>query len=202
MPDDPKETKKTERQDPGDEGLTSLFKSFEQLARIYGERAADLALEQDSVPLVNHYSDVITEQIRQLGGTLRTAYRASGAETRQQVNDLLQMTAANSLASGAREAISAVRTPSSLALATNPLLLIKKIIRLLAKALGISLPKLVDALLELIDELFGGQAEATSRAAAEQVHRGEIRFLEAQLHLEKLTQIQERARRETDENDH
>lgn len=183
-------------------GVRDLFDAFEQVARLYGDRAADLVRETDSVPLVRHYTQVVAEQIRQLGGVFDAARSSASDDTLRRVDELLRLTAAQQLASGANEAIAAVNSPAGLALSANPLLLIKKIIRRLAKALGINLPGLVDVILELIDELIGGQAEAVSPAAADQIHRGEIRFLEAQLHLERLIQLQERARREVDDNDH
>ena len=68
---------------------------------------------------------------------------------------------------------------------------IKKIIRFLAEILGAQIPVLIDKLLELIDELAGNQAEQVSPKAAEQMHRAEVRFLEAQYHLERLVGVTE-----------
>jgi hypothetical protein len=174
-----------------DGGLGGFLESFRELAAIYGEKAASLAPDADSRPLVDHYTKVIQQQIGTLSRRMMSTYEDASQELKAEVDQMLDMTAGRMLAEGAKGPMTTMRSLGAFAAAGPIFTLIKKILKLLAEKLGVSIPTAIEILLEIIDELLGEQAGSVWEGAAERAHRSEIKYLKAQYHLTRLVQLRD-----------
>jgi len=121
--------------------------------------------------------------------TLAAAFAAAGFVSQTAVEEALDMFGANTLVEDLRKLIEEATTPEDLAAIGSLLPLVKKIIRFTFEVLKVPLPVDIDRILEFMDEIATGQIDQVSPKGAEKMHRAEIRYLEAQYHLDKLVRV-------------
>lgn len=168
------------------DGTRAVFAGF-------GSSAARLAGDAETTAIAEGLGTAIDEIFANLNRTLVAQYEAASDEVKGAVEAAVGLMAGNTLVASVGKTAGNVASSAALAGVGSVLPTIKKIIRFLAEILGAQIPVLIDKLLELIDELAGNQAEQVSPKAAEQMHRAEVRFLEAQYHLQRLVSVTESA---------
>jgi hypothetical protein len=166
------------------DGTREVFSGF-------GSSAARLAGDAESTAIAEGLGAAIDEIFDGLNATLVRQYEAASDEVKGAVDAAVSLMAGKTLVTNVGRTAGSLASASALAGVGSVLPTIKKIIRFLAEILGAQVPVVIDKLLELIDELAGNQAEQVSPKAAEQMHRAEVRYLEAQYRLDKLVSVRE-----------
>lgn len=120
-----------------------------------------------------------------VAGALDKAIDAAGAGAGE-VQEALDSFGAGPLIEGLKAQSAAVTDPADLAAIGTVLPLIKKIIRFIVDLFQLQPRFDLEKVLEFIDELATTAMDFSSPKGAEAMHRAEVRFLEAQFHLDRL----------------
>lgn len=138
------------------------------------------------LPLVQGLLKSLGKTTRWILDTLRRGFGVAGQNTQIAVEEALDMFGAITLVEDLAKLVEEATTPEDLAAIGALLPLVKKIIRFTFEILKVPLPVDIDRILEFMDEIATGQIDQVSPKGAEKMHRAEIRYLEAQYHLDKL----------------
>lgn len=162
-----------------------FLKSTDALFVGFGESAANLAAGFPAfvARVLSKGLATLWEKVRD---ALAAAYGVAGEAAQEALEEALDMFGAHTLVEDLGKLLEEATTPEDLAAIGSLLPLVKKILRFTFEILKVPLPVDFDRILEFMDELATGQIEQVSPKGAEQMHRAEIRYLEAQYHLDKL----------------
>lgn len=160
-----------------------------QLLTGFSTRAASL-VPAEAQPIVELLARTIGNSMSFLGKTIESAL-ASGGAAADEIQEALDSFGAGELLEDLNKRLEEATTPADLAAIGTVLPLIKKIIRFIVDIFKLQLPLDLDKILEFIDELATTSIDFASPKGAEAMHRSEVRFLEAQFHLDRLGSLQE-----------
>lgn len=165
-------------------GLEAFLTGFDRLVGLFGERAAVFAQDADSEPLARHYTDVLREQIGSISPALLDAYRQSNDSVRREADELLRVSAAPSLVSGAASLLPQIGSLVGLSSLAAIFELIKKILGLLVEVLHVRfLDRWWKFISDVIDEIIEALTRLFSKTGARELHRQQVAYLETQFHL-------------------
>ncbi len=108
-----------------------------------------------------------------------------------EVEEILDALGADELVETLNKALEEATTPADVAAVGTLLPLVKKILRFIVETFKVQLSFDLDKVLEFIDELATTAMDQVSPKGAEAMHRSEVRFLEAQYHLDRLAAVKE-----------
>lgn len=160
-------------------GTTRVFDGFTT-------KSAALA-PVDGLQVVEVLGKTINSSLGYLFENLSATVDAAGDE----VAEILEALGAATLIEELQKALDTATGPPDLAAVGTVLPLVKKIIRFTVEISGVKLPFDLDKILEFIDELATTMMDLISPKGAEAMHRSEIRFLEAQVQLDRLAAVRQ-----------
>jgi hypothetical protein len=134
-------------------GLESFLAAFSQLPQKVVDSMLAQSGDEDQKTVITAYGDVLIEQVAQLCNYVRAATPKLSAQGQVEVDTFLRLSAANTLLRSANSVASNLASPSSRIGISSIFHEIKKIVRKLLEIFGITLPKWLDGLLNLIDEI-------------------------------------------------
>lgn len=163
--------------------LSKFLGDLGQLPRIMTEGMLNQAENEDEKEVIRSLGGILEGQFSELAGFIRARSGRLSAQQRQDTEQVLRLSSAESvIASGSALAANLVSPVAKIGLA-GIIRDIKKIIRMLLEAFGIRIPRWLEVLLLLIDEIVNLFFSTGSPALANTLSRME------QDHLAELTQL-------------
>jgi len=163
--------------------LESFLTNFGKFPQLIQEGMLRQSQDEDEKQLISGLGGVLQEQVSSLCEyTLKSSDFLSKQQTFE-VQQVLRLTAADTLAGNAQKVAVNLSSTTAKVGAGGIFQELKKIIRMLLDAFGITLPKWLDALINLIDEILnkilsvGSLKLARSLSFMEQDYLGELRQL-------------------------
>jgi len=133
--------------------LSKFLGEFEQLPKLMLEGMLQQAETEDEKEVLRALGGTLATQFSEVTGYIRERSGRLSAQQQQETEQVLRLTAAGSLvASGSRLAINLAPQVAKIGL-VGIVMEIKKIIRMLLEAFGIKLPKWLEFLFLVIDQL-------------------------------------------------
>lgn len=175
--------------DKAPDPLDRLLDGTERLMVGFADRTATFAAE-DGVNVGSLVSRVISASFKLLRKAIRAGLTGVGA-VGDEVEEILDALGADELVEGLNKALAEATSPADVAAVGTLLPLVKKILRFIVETFKVQLTFDLDKVLEFIDELATTAMDQVSPKGAEAMHRSEVRFLEAQYHLDRLAGLKE-----------
>lgn len=172
--------KATKMESKHENNLESFLAAFAQLPQQVVDGMLLQSADEDQKTVIKAFGDVLIEQVTELSSYLRSTSSKISAQARIEVDTFLRLSAVNTLLRSARTVATNLASSSAKMSISGIFQEIKKIIEALLGIFGITLPKWVDALLVLIDEivdwlLSGGSTHlAAALSRAHQNYLGEL----------------------------
>lgn len=155
MPTNPRGKKKAESSSPKplDESLQRFLESFEQLPVQMATAMLEQITDEDERQVAESLSSTLSAQVRELCTFVRENAVMLSAQGKVEVSRIMRISAGSSLVRSGQTLASNLTAPSHRIGLSGIFELIKKIIKALLDIFGISLPRWLDKLLDLIDEI-------------------------------------------------
>ena len=176
------ETKKTDGQ------LEVFLKEFQDLATQITEQAFKQANDEDEKAVIKSFSPTLISQVTELNNFILENASKSSRQQKAEVEQVLRVTSGLSLAQNAKGIFPSIGSVLGKLGLSRIIKEIKKIVRAILDALGIKLPKWLDALLNIIDEIIDAIFGAGSAKLATMLSIQEQNYLAELTQLAKLQQ--------------
>ena len=183
------------------DSLPKFLEGFEQMPKLMLEGMLQQAESEDEKEVLRILGGTLAIQFSEVTGYIRERSSRLSAQQQRDTEQVLRLTAAGSVtASGSRLAVNLETQVAKIGL-VGIIREIKKIIRMLLEAFGIKIPKWLDAVLTLIDELVNLFSSTGSPGLANTLSRMEQDYLAELTHLSRLQRENElRSELDSEEN--
>lgn len=178
----PTESKKTEGQ------LEVFLSEFQDLTSKTVEQAVKQADDEDEKAVIKAFAPTLIGQVTELNNFILENAEKSSRQQKLEVEQVLKVTSGVSLAKNAKGLFPSIGSILGKLGLSRVIKEIKKILRMILEAFGIKLPKWIDALFNIIDEIFDAIFGAGSAKMATTLSIQEQNYLAELTQLAKLQQ--------------
>lgn len=168
--------------------LEDFLSEFEQLTSKITEEAYKQANDEDEKAVIKSFSPALVNQVTELNNFIRENSAKSSRQQKSQVEQALKVTSGVSLVQHAKGIFPSLGSVVGKLGISRFIKEIKKVFRIILDLLGISLPKWLDGLLNIIDEIFDAIFSAGSAKMASTLSVQEQNYLSELTQLAKLQQ--------------
>jgi hypothetical protein len=184
------------------DGQLEMFLSeFKELTIQTTKEALKLANDEDEKAVIEAFSPTLINQVTELNNFLLENSSRSSRQQIMEVEQVLKVTSGISLANNAKSIFPSLGSIIGKLGLSRIIKEIKKIVRAILEAFGIKLPKWIDALLNIIDEIFDAIFGAGSSKLATILSIQEQNYLAELTQLAKLQQANQFKYQEDNEDD-
>ena len=180
--------------------LEQFLIGFQELAKEITEKSIKQANDEDEKTVIQAFSPSVINQVSELNNYIREAANRSSKQQISEIEQVLKVTSGVSLTKNAKGILPSIGSIIGKLGLSRIIKEIKKIIRAIFEALGIKIPKWLDALFNIIDELFDSIFSAGSSKLATILSIQEQNYLAELTQLAKLQQANQ-YRNQEDEDD-
>lgn len=178
----PTESKKSDGQ------LEVFLSEFQELTSKTVEQALKQADDEDEKAVIRAFSPTLINQVSELNNFIRLNAEKSSRQQKSEVEQVLKVTSGVSLAQNAKGLFPSIGSVLGKLGLSRIIKELKKIVRMILETFGIKLPKWIDALLNIIDEIFDAIFGANSAKMATTLSIQEQNYLAELTQLAKLQQ--------------
>ncbi|UOX32987.1 hypothetical protein LXD69_13185 [Flavobacterium sediminilitoris] len=181
--------------------LEQFLNDFLDLTSGYTKKAIDYANDEDEKAVIRAFSPTLISQVTELNKYVKESVEQSSRQQIKEVNQIINITSGISLVQNAKGIFPSLGSLFGKLGLSRIVKEIKKIFRMILEALGIKLPKWLDALLNIIDEIFDAIGSAGSAKLATTFSIQEQNYLAELTQLAKLQQANQFRFLENDEDE-
>ncbi|KIX22657.1 hypothetical protein SY27_02200 [Flavobacterium sp. 316] len=181
--------------------LEQFLNDFLDLTSGYTKKAIDYASDEDEKAVIRAFSPTLISQVTELNKYVKESVEQSSRQQIKEVNQIINITSGISLVQNAKGIFPSLGSLFGKLGLSRIVKEIKKIFRMILEALGIKLPKWLDALLNIIDEIFDAIGSAGSAKLATTFSIQEQNYLAELTQLAKLQQANQFRFLENDEDE-
>ncbi len=181
--------------------LDEFLNEFQSLTANITKQALTYADDEDEKAVISAFSPTVINQVRELNGFIRENVGKASRQQLSEVDQALQVTAGASLTKNAKSIFPSLGSVVGKLGLSRIIKEIKKIIRIILDALGIQLPSWIDALLNIIDEIFDAIFSAGSSKLATTMSIQEQNYLAELTQLAKLQQANQFRYQDSDDDE-
>ncbi len=181
--------------------LEQFLGEFQELASQVTQRAVEVTDDKDEKLVIQAFAPSLINQVSELGTFIREGVQKSSAQQIGEVQQVLKVSSGVSLTKNAKGILPSLGSIIGKLGISKIVKEIKKIIRAILEALGIKLPKWIDIILNIIDEIFDAIFSAGSPKLATTLSIQEQNYLAELTQLAKLQQANQFKFQEEDEDD-
>lgn len=181
--------------------LEDFLSEFKDLATQITEQALKQADNEDEKAVIKAFSPTLINQVTELNNFILENANKSSRQQKAEVEQVLKVTSGVSLAQNAKGIFPSIGSVVGKLGLSRIIKEIKKIIRAILDALGIKLPKWLDALLNIIDEIIDAIFGAGSAKLATTLSIQEQNYLAELTQLAKLQEANQFKYQEDNDND-
>lgn len=173
----PTDTKKSEV------NLNVFLTNFLDLTKKTTEHALKFADDKDEQSVIKAFTPTLINEINELNNYIKEAFGKSSLQQKAEVEEVIKISSGITLSENAKSIFPSLGSIIGKLGLSRIVKEIKKIIRMILDALGINLPPWLDAILNIIDEIFDAIFGAGSSKIAT------ILSIQEQNYLAELTQL-------------
>lgn len=180
--------KNTKRGSVADNPLKTFMSEFQELLNLIPREAEAGADDADVQTVIKSFAQVVRNQSETLSDYLVGTYDRASKQQKLDVDQVLLMTSGEELATNGKAMLPSIGSIAGKLGLSRVVKEIKKIVRLVIDALGIALPRWMDGLLNLMDEILDAILSAGSAKLATTLSIQEQNYLAELTHLARLQQ--------------
>lgn len=181
--------------------LKGFLDEFLQLVVQTTEQALKQSDDEDEKAVIKAFSPTLINQVTELNGFLSDQATKASRQQMSEVETVLRVSSGTTLTQNAKGLFPSLGSVLGKLGLSRIVKEIKKIIRAILDALGIKLPKWIDAILNLIDEILDAIFSAGSSKMATTLSIQEQNYLAELTHLAKLQQANQFKYQENDDEE-
>lgn len=170
------------------ETVQTFLSNFSNLITNTTEQSIKLAQDEDEKAVIKAFAPTLIEEVNQLNSFILQYFKKSSLQQKAEIDQVIQISSGISLTENAKSIFPSLGSIIGKLGLSRIVKEIKKIIRMILDALGINLPKWLDAVLNLIDEILDAIFGAGSSKLATILSIQEQNYLSELTHLAKLQQ--------------
>ena len=168
--------------------LEVFLNGFQELIKAATERSLELATDEDEKNVIKPFSLTLVNQATELNNFIRASTKKISKQQSSEIDKLLSVTSGVSLVESAKGILPSLGSVVGKLGFSRIVEMIKKIIRAIFDLLPIKLPKWIDSLIDLIDEILNSILSVGSSKLATMLSVQEQNYLAELTELAKLQQ--------------
>lgn len=163
--------------------LISFLSGFQKLVGQIGEEAIKATNDQDEIAVIKAFVPSVVNQVTELGNHVISIFESSSLQQKSEVLQVLKVGSGNTLVNGAKGIFPSIGSLVGKLGLDRIIKEIKKVIIAILEVFGIKLPKWLDGIINLIDEIIAFILSGGSPKIAT------ILSIQEQNYLAELTQL-------------